>query len=90
MSRNSASVALLIGCAITANPYPSYPSTRAISSAALTNRVVITAIAGMPSRSAVTESCRLHDEQLPQSPTPVTTACQRRSSSTMSGSAGAL
>jgi hypothetical protein len=44
----------------------------------------------MPSRSAVTESCRLHDEQLPQSPTPVTTACQRRSSSTMSGSAGAL
>ena len=28
----------------------------------------MTAIAGMPSRSAVTESCRLHDEQLPQSP----------------------
>ena len=69
---------------------PGNPSTRAISSAALTKRVVITAIAGTPSFSAVMESCRLHDEQLPQSPMPVTTACQRAISSTMSRSAGAL
>jgi hypothetical protein len=47
----------------------------------------LTAIAGMPSFSAVMESCRLHDEQLPQSPMPVTTACQRAISSTMSRSA---
>ncbi|MCH2301146.1 MAG: hypothetical protein MK437_11360 [SAR324 cluster bacterium] len=30
--------------------------------------------AGIPNCSAFTESCKLHDEQLPQSPTPVTTA----------------
>ena len=29
------------------------------------------------------ESCKLHDEQLPQSPTPVTTACQVLISSTI-------
>jgi hypothetical protein len=52
------------------------PSTRRIKSAALTNRVVITLTAGTPKRSAATESCKLHDEQLPQSPMPVTTASQ--------------
>ena len=51
---------------------------------------VITPIAGMPCRSAMMESCRLHDEQLPQSPTPVTAACHFLISSTMSASAGAL
>src|SRR5213593_4569495 len=35
-------------------------------------------------------SCRLHDEQLPQSPTADTTASQARSSRRSSGAAGAL
>ena len=50
------------------------PSTRPIISAALAKRVVMTLKAGTPERSAVTESCRLHDEQLPQSPMPEMTA----------------
>ena len=45
-----------------------------INSAALTNLEVMMAKAGIPNFSAFTESCKLHDEQLPQSPTPVTTA----------------
>src|SRR6516225_2213332 len=61
-----------------------------MSSAALTNCAVITAIAGIPRRSAVTASCKLHDEQLPQSPIPVTTASQLPISATICGSAGAL
>jgi hypothetical protein len=66
------------------------PSTRRIISAALTKRVVITPIAGTPARSAVIASCRLHDEQLPQSPMPAMTACQFLISSTIWASAGAL
>ena len=66
------------------------PSTRAISSAALTKRVVITPRAGIPRCSAVTASCKLHDEQLPQSPIPVTAASQPPISATIQGSAGAL
>src|SRR6266567_2517570 len=41
------------------------PSTRLIISAALANREVITLKAGTRRRSAVTESCKLHDEQHP-------------------------
>jgi hypothetical protein len=41
------------------------------------------AIAGMPRRSAVMASCRLHDEQLPQSPIPVITQSQLAISPTM-------
>lgn len=58
--------------------------------AADTNRLVMTASAGTPWRSAMIESCKLHDEQEPQSPMPVTTASQRRASSAMGASAGAL
>jgi len=90
MSFSPSSVALLTGCPIAANANPGIPSTRLMSSAALTNRVVITATAGTPSRSATMESCRLHDEQLPQSPMPVTTASQFVISPTMYPSAGAL
>lgn len=72
------------------NSYVGMPRTRAMSAAALENRAVITANAGTPCRSAVIASCKLHDEQLPQSPTPVTTACHRWISSTIAASAGAL
>jgi hypothetical protein len=75
---------------MTTNGYPGMPSTRDISSAALTKRSVITASAGTPRRSAVMASCKLHDEQLPQSPIPVTTASQPAISAAMCGSAGAL
>jgi hypothetical protein len=73
-----------------ANLNPGIPSTRLINSAAVTKRVVITAMAGTPRRSATMESCRLHDEQLPQSPMPVTMASQLAISPTMWASAGAL
>lgn len=66
------------------------PSTRHISSAALTNCVVMTPMAGTPKRSAATASCKLHDEQLPQSPMPEITASHFAISATMGGSAGAL
>ena len=84
------SEALLIGWPMTANLYCGMPRTRHISAAALTNRSVITARAGFPWRSAAIESCKLHDEQLPQSPTPVTTASHFGISSMMQASAGAL
>ena len=66
------------------------PSTLVINSAAETNRVVIIANAGVAANSALTASCRLHDEQLPQSPRPVIARFQFRASSMMSCSAGAL
>jgi hypothetical protein len=87
---SSSSQALLIGWPMTTNPYSGMPATRHMSSAALTNRSVITAMAGTPSRSAAIESCKLHDEQLPQSPTPATTASHCGISSMMRASAGAL
>jgi hypothetical protein len=61
-----------------------------MSSAALAKRVVITPTAGTPLRSAATVSCKLHDEQLPQSPTPANTACQLVISCMTWASAGAL
>ncbi len=61
-----------------------------MSSAALANFVVMMATEGIPSLSPATASCKLHDEQLPQSPTPATKACHCLASSINSASAGAL
>ena len=61
-----------------------------MSSAPLVKRLVMIAIAGTPRRSTAMASCRLHDEQLPQSPTPVITASQSDVCAINSGSAGAL
>jgi hypothetical protein len=44
---------------------------------------------GTPIRSPDTASCKLHDEQLPQSPTAATRAFHSRARSMISGSAGA-
>jgi hypothetical protein len=85
-----ASSALEIGCWITAKRWSGTPCARAMTSAASTKAVVITETAGTPRRSAVTASCKLHDEQLPQSPTPLSTASQPSASAISSSSAGAL
>ena len=82
--------ALLMGWSIVTNGKSGAPRTWAISSAALTNRSVMMDTAGTPNVSAVTESCRLHELQLPQSPMPEITACQCLACSMMSGEAGAL
>lgn len=79
-----------MGCSITVNGCSGTPCTRAISSAASMNALVITLIAGTPTRSAATASCRLHDEQLPQSPTPASTASQPIASANNACCAGAL
>jgi hypothetical protein len=47
------------------------------------------ATAGVPARSALTASCKLHDEQLPQSPTPANIAAHDDASSINARSAGA-
>jgi hypothetical protein len=49
----------------------------------------MTPIAGVPSRSEVTASCRLHDEQLPQSPIPAKVSAHDAASFMISVSAGA-
>ena len=61
-----------------------------MSSAALTKFDVMIPAEGRPRRSPLMESCKLHDEQLPQSPMPETSACQRSASVMISASAGAL
>lgn len=66
------------------------PSTLLIRFAALTKLVVITATAGTPRRSEAMASCKLHDEQLPQSPMPVTAKSQLTTSDIIAASAGAL
>ena len=66
------------------------PSARRISFAADTNWSVMIPSAGTPSLSAAIASCRLHDEQLPQSPTPAIMASQVAASSMIARSAGAL
>ena len=48
------------------------------------------ATAGMPRLSAAMASCRLHDEQLPQSPMPETMASAALSSPSSSAGAGRL
>src|SRR2546422_335421 len=55
-----------------------------------TKRSVMTATAGMPRRSAARASCILHDEQLPQSPMPDTTASAALSSPMIASGAGRL
>ena len=70
--------------------YSSAPKARDIIFAALTNFEVIILIEGIPNCSDLIESCKLHDEQLPQSPTPVTTAFHFFTSVKISASAGAL
>ena len=70
--------------------YLSAPNARDIISAALTNLEVMIPKEGMPNCSDLTESCKLHDEQLPQSPTPATTASHFFTSVKISDSAGAL
>lgn len=87
---SAGSVALLMGWGISTNGYPSAPSTPAISSAAEMNFSVMMLTDGMPFRSPVTLSCKLLDEQLPQSPTPATNACQVFARSMISAVAGAL
>ena len=66
------------------------PRTPAIVLAAETNSVVITDTEGVPTRSPATLSCRLHDEQLPQSPMPAMSACHRWAAVIVSATAGAL
>lgn len=89
-SASAASVALLIGCSMVTKRKSSAPWLRAISSAALTNFVVITPTAGTPCFSAAMASCKLHDEQLPQSPIPAKAASHSGASAMIAGSAGAL
>jgi len=45
---------------------------------------------GTPNSSDLIESCKLHDEQLPQSPTPAIAASHFLTSFIISSSAGAL
>jgi|GEM_PF-5701347 len=61
-----------------------------MSAAALMKFDVMMPTEGSPSRSPMMASCKLHDEQLPQSPTPAMSACQRSTSFSSSGSTGAL
>lgn len=89
-SPNSSSLALLTGCSITAYWNPGEPSALAIRSAALMNLAVITPSAGVPTRSLLIASCKLHEEQLPQSPRPVMARSQSRALSIILSSAGAL
>jgi len=48
------------------------------------------AVAGMPAFSADSASCTLHEEQLPQSPTPAMTASHARIAASTSGGIGRL
>ena len=61
-----------------------------MSSAALTNIEVMMPTDGSPNRSPMMASCKLHDEQLPQSPMPEISACQRSVWVMICASAGAL
>jgi hypothetical protein len=54
-----------------------------------TNASVMTATEGVPACSAATASCRLHDEQLPQSPTPANMTAHFAVCSMRADSAGA-
>jgi len=61
-----------------------------MSSAALTKRSVMIETDGTPRSSPETASCKLHDEQLPQSPIPEINAFHSVARSMISRSAGAL
>jgi hypothetical protein len=76
LTRKVASSLLASGWTSTTTGYPGMPLTAAMVCAVWTNRSVMIAVAGMPAFSAVSASCTLHDEQLPQSPTPEMTISQ--------------
>ena len=79
-----------MGCAITANANSGIPETLEIARAVWTNPSVMIPVAGIPAFSMVTASCKLHDEQLPQSPTPEMTASHRLAAAIISAGAGRL
>ena len=58
-------------------------------SAALTNMDVMMPTEGSPRRSPMMASCKLHDEQLPQSPIPANSAAHVAASAITAASAGA-
>ncbi len=89
-SRSTVSLLLLIGWVITAKGYSGIPDTWAMTRAVCTNRSVIIAVAGTPAFSAEMASCKLHDEQLPQSPTAEITASHPFISATTAAGAGRL
>ena len=79
-----------MGWAITANANSGIPETLEIAWAVWTNPSVMIPVAGIPAFSMVTASCKLHDEQLPQSPTPEMTASHRLAAAIISAGAGRL
>src|SRR5438876_10925120 len=79
-----------MGCAITAKGNFGIPETLDIARAVWTNPSVIIDVAAVPAFPTVTASCKLHDEQLPQSPTPEIRASQRLASAIISAVAGRL
>ena len=79
-----------MGCAITAKGNSGIPETLEMARAVWTNPSVMIAVAAMPAFSTVTASCKLHDEQLPQSPTPEMTASHRLAAAIISAGAGRL
>lgn len=87
-SRSTSSLLFAIGCAITAKGYPGNPFNSPITSALRTNRSVIMPTAGIPSRSASMASCRLHDEQDPQSPVAARIASAPEILASISGGTG--
>ncbi len=60
-----------------------------MSSAPLTNASVMMPMPGVPTRSALMASCKLHEEQLPQSPRPANMTAQSAEALISSASAGA-
>src|SRR5947208_12333139 len=79
-----------MGCAITAKGNSGMPETLDIARAVWTNPSVIIDVAAVPAFSTVTASCKLHDEQLPQSPTPEMTASHRLTAAITPAGAGRL
>jgi hypothetical protein len=75
--RTSASFFPYTGCGTVAQWYPGDPSLAAWVATIVWNGSVIRTVAGVPRSSISSASCRLHDEQAPQSPTPVITRCAR-------------
>ena len=75
---------------MTAKGNAGMPDTWAITWAVWAKRSVIIAVAGTPTFSAEMASCRLHDEQLPQSPTAEMTASHPCISVTTAAGAGRL
>jgi len=79
-----------MGCATTAKGKSGIPETLEIARAVWTKPSVMMAVAAMPAFSTVTASCKLHDEQLPQSPTPEMIASHRLAAAIISAGAGRL